>query len=213
MSDFSNPQSDDVFTWKEKTNDYDDSDYYAESREGEAKPKLDIFDELRNADLNNYNFYSKLTPDLQKQFSPFVAMRWFSGAQDNSPLQAWCLVLVNELVNVHYSVFTKNHPELMWKLMAACGPGKSLKRTYIAPAKGRKKITKVQEFLLEWYPDANDDELDILTNSMDREGFENFIKSTGATDAELDELLAAHDKQTGFIPEKVAKGKKRKAKD
>ena len=67
--------------------------------------------------------------------------------------------------------------------------------------------------MLEWHPDANDDELDILTKSMDRDTFETFIKSTGATDAELDELLAAHDQETGFKPEKTGKGKKRKAKD
>lgn len=200
-----------------ETNDFE----YAASSNKDDAPKLDIWDELRNADLKNLDFYNDLSPELQKQFSSFVAMRWFTCIPDGSKYRDFCLILVNELLNLNFSAFSagksegKDHPELQWKLLAACGPGISVKRNigFIKPSRKRKEITKVQEFMLRWYPDANDDELNILTKNMDREGFENFIKSTGATDAELKELLAAHDESNGIVPEKATKGKKRKAKD
>lgn len=179
--------------------------------EKSTTPKLDIFDELANADRKNLNFYRDLSPELQKQFSSYVAMRWFSGVGDKSQWQDYCVILVNELLNINFSAFSKE-PELQWKLLAACGPGKVISHQYIKPPKKRKQITKIQQFMLQWYPGANDDELDILTKNMDRDAFENFIKSTGATDGELKELLSAHDEETGFKPEKTTKGKKRQTK-
>lgn len=171
-------------------------------------PKLDIFDELRHADLKNKDFFASLEPKVQKLFSPIVAMRWFSIVPDNSQFKEYAIIMTNEVLNIDFWSL-KDHPELQWKLMAICGTGKVLRHQWIAMPK-RKKLSKIKAFMLLWYPDANDLELDILTNSMDRDEFESFVKSTGATDAELRDILGEHDKENGRTPEKVTKGKAKK---
>lgn len=173
-----------------------------------APEKLDIFDEMRNADLKNKDFFAGLDPKLQKQFSPLVAMRWFSTVPDNSPFKEYQILMTNEILNIDFWSL-KDHPELLWKLMAICGTGKSQRHNWIAMPK-RKKLSKVKEYLLQWYPSANDQELDIINQSMNRDEFESFVKSTGCSDAELRDILAEHDKESGFVPEKVAKGKAKK---
>lgn len=187
-------------------------DEYDENAVGSAdKPKLDIFETMKQADRKNIKYLAQQPPKLAESFVPLVAMRWFSSVADSSPLLQYQIIITNEILNKNFWVLNK-HPELQWKLMAACGTGTVTRRQWIPMAK-RKLISKVQQFMLEWYPGANDDELDILTQSMTRDDFENFVKSTGATDSELEDVLAAHDKETGFKPEKTGKGKKRASKE
>lgn len=170
------------------------------------KPKLDIFVEMRNADLKNLSFLAQQTPELRATFSPLVAMRWFSTIPDSAAsMRDYHLILTNEVVNLNFWVL-REHPELQWKLMAACGTGKVHKHQWI-PMSKRKTISKVHQYLLNWYPWANEDELNIITNDMNRDDFENFVKSTGATDDELKDAIAIYDKENGS-PQK-AKGKKR----
>lgn len=184
-----------------------DLDYDEDAVGSSDKPKLDIFETMKQADRKNLNYLEQQTPKMAASFTPLVAMRWFSAVADNSPLRDYHLIITNEILNKNFWVLSK-YPELQWKLMAACGSGTVSRRQWIPMAK-RKQISKVQQFMLEWYPNANNDELDLLTQSMTRDDFENFVKSTGATDSELEDILAAHDKETGFKPEKTGKGKKR----
>lgn len=173
------------------------------------KEKLDIFLEMEHADLQNKDFYSQLKPSLQKDFSPIVAMRWFSSVPDNSKYKEYNLIMTNEMLNVDFWSLQK-HPELQWKLMAMCGCGTKLRHQWI-PMPKRKKISKLSEFMLQWYPSANNQELEILT-SVNRDDFEQFVKSTGATDTELRDILKAYDSESGIEPEKETKGKGKKRK-
>jgi hypothetical protein len=171
-------------------------------------PKLDIMVEMANADLRNKDFYANLEPDLQKQFSAYPAMRWLSTVSDKSPMKDWYLIMVNNIVNENFWQLG-DHPELQWKLMAVAGCGQKQYHAWIPPAK-RKKISKISEYFLRWYPSYNDQELAILMSGMDRDGFEQFVKSTGADDAERKELLKVYDAENGTSAPKKA-SKKRKA--
>ncbi len=187
-----------------------DFDYDGEVSDSSDNQKLDIFEEMKQADRKNLNFLKQQTPKMAASFSSLIAMRWFSTVADSSPLVDYHLIITNEILNKNFWVLSK-YPDLQWKLMAACGSGTVSRRQWIPMAK-RKQISKVQQFMLEWYPTANNDELDLLTHSMTRDDFETFVKTTGATDSELADILAAHDKETGFKPEKTGKGKKRATK-
>jgi hypothetical protein len=167
--------------------------------------KLDIFDEMAQADLGNKDFYAELEPELQKQFSPLVAMRWFSTVADNSQFKDYTLILTNEILNVDFWSL-KDHPELQWKLMSTCGVGKKLRHQWI-PMPKRRKISKVAEFMLQWFPSANDQELHILTENLTREDFEQFVKSTGCTEEELKEVVDSFDIDRGVKPAKASKAK------
>jgi hypothetical protein len=170
-------------------------------------PKLDIFDEMAAADLRNKDFYANLDPELQKQFSPLVAMRWMSAVPDSSVMKDWYLIMVNDVVNWHFWDL-RDHPELQWKLMAAAGCGQKQRHAWIPMAK-RKKIGKIAEYMLRWYPSYNDQELAIIMAGMDRDGFEQFVKSTGADDKELKELLKDYDSENGTsAPKKASKKRK-----
>jgi hypothetical protein len=201
--------NDDLFTYSRPDPKQWEYDELPEVTDG--KPKLDIWDELANADRGNKDFWKNLSPDLQKQFSPLVAMRWFSIAQDNSQYKEYLLRMTNEMLNVDFWSI-REHPELQWKIMSLCGVGKVVRRQWINMPK-RRKISKVDEFMLQWFPSANELELKILTKNLSREEFEQFVKSTGCSDQELKEVINNFDAERGTKPVKESKagGKKRKA--
>lgn len=174
-----------------------------------TEKKLDIFVEMANADMGNKDFYANLDEDLQKQFSSFPAMRWFSAVSDSSPYRDYTLILTNQVLNMNFWDLT-DHPELQWKLMAICGSGQKQRHSWI-PMPKRKKTSKIQEYMLQWYPGANDLELEIITKSMNRDDFEQFVKSAGTPDADLKDLLKAYDAENGK-PEKPAKAGRAKSK-
>jgi hypothetical protein len=162
--------------------------------------KLDIFVEMRNADLRNKDFYTNLSTELQKQFSGYPAMRWMSSVSDSSPMKDWYLIMVNEIVNKNFWEISK-HPELVWKLLAISGSGETQKHSWI-PMPAKKKIGKVAEYMLRWYPSYNDQELNIVISNFNRDTFEEFVKSTGADDNELAAILKEYDTENGTKPAK-----------
>lgn len=171
--------------------------------------KLDIFVELENADLRNGNFYSELEPDLQKQFSPLVMMRWFSSTTDSSPYVDYMVQMTNEFVNVDFWSLQK-HPELQWRLMAVCGVGKKLRHNWIPMVK-KRKLSKLGSFFSEWYPSANNMEIELLIQRTTRDDFEQFVKDTGASDEGLRTALSEFDTHKGIKTEKTKKTKSKKA--
>lgn len=174
----------------------------------DTSEKLDIFVEMANADLRNLNFYRNLKPKLQKQFSPLVAMKWFSTVADSSNQRDKILEAVNTRLNTNFWAL-RDHPELQWMLMASCGRGVKQRHQWINIPK-RIKISKVDEFMLQWYPDANNLELKLLTQRLTRDEFEQFAKSAESDDKKLKDVLDAFDEERGIKPKKASKPKARK---
>jgi hypothetical protein len=112
---------------------------------------LDIKRELNAIDMRNYDFYSKLTPEEKKEFSPFILMRYSSNVQGDTDLQEWFLERTNELVNKHHWVLSKNHKELLWKLFAGCGAGVKTYHPYLK-AGTKEKAVKIEKLLAELNP-------------------------------------------------------------
>jgi hypothetical protein len=112
---------------------------------------LDIKRELNAIDMRDYDFYSKLTPEEKKEFSPFILMRYSSNVQGDTDLQEWFLDRTNELVNKHHWVLSKNHKELLWKLFAGCGAGVKTYHPYLK-AGTKEKAVKIEKLLAELNP-------------------------------------------------------------
>jgi hypothetical protein len=112
---------------------------------------LDIKRELNAIDMRDYDFYSKLTPEEKKEFSPFILMRYSSNVQGDTDLQEWFLERTNELVNKHHWVLSKNHKELLWKLFAGCGAGVKTYHPYLK-AGTKEKAVKIEKLLAELNP-------------------------------------------------------------
>lgn len=169
--------------------------------------KVDIFELLQNADYRNMNYYSGLSENQKKSFPMFVAMRWLSGLGDSSSHRDDTLEYVNSILNVDFQVISK-HPELWWKLVAAGGTGTKLRYGWIPTPKRSKASNKIDEFMLKWYPGANDLELKLLTERLTREEFEQFAKSAEPDDRKIKELMEDFDAQRGIKPKKASKKRK-----
>lgn len=116
-----------------------------------AAAKLDIKRELRAVDTRDYDFYSNLTDDEKKSFSPFILMRYTASVQGEQYLQEWFLENTNEYVNKNHWTLSKNHKGLLWKLFAASGTGETAYHPYLAAGK-KGKANKIEKLLAELYP-------------------------------------------------------------
>ena len=88
------------------------------------------------------------------------------------------LLMVNELMNVHmFDLYT--HPELVYRLLASCGTGKTLKHQWLAGHKRKSENNKAFQLLEKHYPEANDRELDILMSKYTKVSFAKFVDDCG----------------------------------
>lgn len=154
--------------------------------------RLDIFEVLKQADLSNVNWYSQLSTEDKAKFQPLVVMKWFSGLNDNTSDKNYYIQIVNQLVNVNFWDLTK-HPELQWKLMAACGLGKVQRHQWVNLPK-RQSMTKLGTMISEYYPDANNQEIDLILSKFTTESFNEFIRNYGIQESEERELKSEFDK-------------------
>jgi len=105
---------------------------------------LDIWQLLAAIDKKDTSFFSKLTPEQRKGYSPLIAMRWSTGCND--PKQ---ILHVNELVN-RYVFNLGKHPELLYKLQCAASSGIPRRYSWTASKSKTKKI-KGLDIVMEYY--------------------------------------------------------------
>lgn len=170
--------------------------------------KLDIFETLAAIDKRDLGFFSRLSDEEQKGFAPPVVLRWASAVSDGSTseITAW---LVNERVNINFWEIA-DHPELQFKLMASCGQGRGQRHQWVPMVGRAKKSDRVRDFLIQFWPDANDTELDIIFGQFTDDTFEEFVLSSGEAPDTIKEVLEAYARLTGKAK---PKGKRAKSKD
>lgn len=161
----------------------------------DKKYKLDISRVLYATDNKNYNFYSNLTQEEKKAYSPLVVMRFLSSAQDQSGLHSYYLNAVNEYVNNNFWELSK-HPELQHKLMAAVGfKHPKVYHKWISVKNGSKsKDTILHKFLKEVYEGANTDEISFVLKNITRDELSNLLKKYAKQDNEIKEMLKIYDR-------------------
>jgi hypothetical protein len=142
-----------------------------------APPKLDIQRTLRAVDQKNYDFYDSLTDDEKKAFSPFILMRYTSNVAIQD-VQAEFVERTNEFVNKHYSVISKNHKPLMWKLYAGVGVGANCYHPYLAAGK-KEKANKIEKLLCEIYPAMKMCDIKMLARMMTKKDREELFADMG----------------------------------
>ena len=139
---------------------------------------LDIKRELSAVDLKDYDFYDKLTPAEQKEFSPYVLMRFVASTQGDRDIQEWFLEMTNEMVNKNHWELSKNHKALLWKLYAATGAGVKCFHPYLAAGK-KEKANKIEKLLVELYPAMKMSEIKMLASMMDKKDKEELFDKMG----------------------------------
>lgn len=129
---------------------------------------LDIKRELAGVDLRNYEFYDKLPENEQKEFSPYVLMRYVANADGDREIQEWFIERTNELVNKDHWVLSKNHKGLLWKLFAGVGIGGHVRHQYLK-MNSKEKANKIEKLLCEIYPAAKLDDIKMRAKMMTKE--------------------------------------------
>lgn len=139
---------------------------------------LDIKRELEAVDLRNYDFYSRLTDQEKKEFSPYVLMRYVSNVQGEPEIQEWFLETVNELVNKDHWTLSKNHKALLWKLFASCGAGVKVYHPYLK-ASSKEKAVKIEKLLADLYPAAKMSDIKLYAKMMTKQDKEDLFNKMG----------------------------------
>lgn len=153
------------------------------------KYKLDIFQTLAAIDKRDYGYFNRLSSDEKKAFVGTVIMRWMSVVKTNNiELQKWHLLTINGFVNkAIWNPALKNHIGLIYLLLVSCGLGQKQFHEWI---KGptRKSGGKVFDFLREYYPTANNEELKYFLDINSIDNFIELAKELGYQDDEIRDL-------------------------
>ena len=141
--------------------------------------KLDIKRELSAVDTKDYDFYTNLTDEERKAFSPYILMRYASNVQgQDRDITEWFVEMTNECVNKHHWQLSKNHKELLWKMFAATGAGIKCYHPYLAAGK-REKVNKIEKLIAELNPSMKISEIKMLAKMMDKKDCEELFDSMG----------------------------------
>lgn len=171
--------------------------------------KLDIFETLAAIDARDHGWLSRKPDEERKGFHPPVVLRWASVAADG-PLGEYYLTALNRKVNPSFHSLSK-HPDLQFRLLAACGAGEKQRHGWIDMPKGSYRGDKVTDFLHRFWPDANGMEIGILLSQFTRETFQEFLEHSGTLDTDIREVMTAYDRLYGHeTEEKPKKRSKRK---
>jgi len=150
------------------------------------QPAIPLKAMLEAIDRNDLEFYDRLTPDQQKEFSPWLAMRYASSASGMAAYHY--LLMVNDIVNCDFSTL-KNHPGLQWKLLAVCGQGSPTFHPWIPPGKGKKKKSNIFDFIKQTHPLMENKDIDTLISLNTKEDLKQLAKESGMDDKDIKELF------------------------
>lgn len=86
---------------------------------------FNLFDALEQVDRKNYSYFSTLTGDQQKKFSPFMMLQWVpSVTPRDGRIATYYLMSVNQTANAYFfDSRIQHHPELQWLMLCASSPG------------------------------------------------------------------------------------------
>jgi len=141
--------------------------------------KLNIGNEMRQFDLKNRSFYSDLTDEEKKKFSNYLMIRWGSSVEGSGDLQEFYLISCNERFNKHFFGVNR-HPRLQWLMATSVSPGMGAYRhSWITPKKKEKSDSKHRKQLAELYPNAKEDELDLLATINTKQDLQALFRDMG----------------------------------
>ena len=141
---------------------------------------LDIKRLMRAVDSRDKKWYSKLTEDEKKLYSPYMALKWSASVEHKDrAVQEFYVEETNENLNKHLWTLSKNHKGLLWKLNAMCGSTFVLFHKWIYPKKAKTTTKSKMKDLQEIFPTAKQKDLDVLDKTMSNKEFLELKKQHG----------------------------------
>ena len=156
-----------------------------------TKPTINLNQMLTAIDVGNNDFYSNVDSELKKACSPDVSMRFTSTVKSNKTSQENHIENVNEFCNKHFSTVQKHGDDslLFWKLLCLSGSGKKQFHPWLKAPKGKRKRTKILDFLHECYPNYKNDEIELLNSILDKKEIKQLAKDYGMDDKDIKTLI------------------------
>jgi len=151
--------------------------------------KLSIKNEMAMVDGKVRGFYDELTPEERKKFSPYIMLKYTANVSGNVDLAEYYLRRCNETYNKDFFNIGR-HPKLQWLCATTVSPG--MGNTYHYWLKTPKKDStgsKERKFLQQLYPNAKEDELDMLVELNTKDDLKAVAEQLGWTDKEIKEAF------------------------
>jgi hypothetical protein len=129
------------------------------------KQDFDLFDALNALDKKDYGYYSRLTPEQQKKFVPFMLIHWMSAVKGTGGIPEYYVRSVDHYANKYFLNETiSQHPELQWLMLCSASPGLGKQfhqwiphlSTKIGSLKEVPKEKEIREYFSKIYPKASE---------------------------------------------------------
>ena len=148
--------------------------------------KLSIKNEMAMVDGKVRDFYDDLTEEERKKFSSYLILKYTANVSGSVDLAEYYLRKCNDALNRDFFAIGK-HPKLQWLCASTVSPGMGNTYHYWmkAPKKGGSSSNKERKFLQKLYPNAKEDELDMLTLLNDKATLKAHAKELGWSDKEI----------------------------
>jgi len=153
------------------------------------EPAIPLNEMLLALDRRDKGWYSRLTDEQKKAFSPWLVMRYASSVDDVDFLQEHYLRHVNDFCNVDFSeISAKDHAELHWLTLQTAGVGKKMIHSFIKPPAGIKQ-NKVAKWISSNWPTLNQTEIDLMLSTNQVDDFKDYAEQLGMSTKEIKELF------------------------
>lgn len=148
--------------------------------------KLNIANEMAQFDYKNRDFFDELSDEEKKKFSPFLMIRWGATVQGGEDMQAYYLMSTNEKLNKNFfDVNTTQHKKLQWLLATTVSPGMGKQYHKWLAAGKKENNNKAEKFLREMYPEAKEDEIELLGRINSKDDLKRLAKEHGWDDKRI----------------------------
>jgi len=153
--------------------------------------KLDLFGSFRKLNSLDFEFWDKLTPEEQKQASPYVFTMWMQNSSNDGQV-----LYLNEFVNTHLFTTLRDKPDIAFILLALSSRGKQNKYSWVKRPSNKEKGVKadgVKEILKEYFEESERNigyYLERLTSAE----FEKICEEMGVQDDEKKKLKKEFEK-------------------
>lgn len=153
--------------------------------------KLDIFGSFRKLNSLDFGFWDNLTPEEQKQASPYVFMMWMQNSANDGQV-----LYLNEFVNPHMFTTLRDKPDIAFIMLALSSRGKQNKYSWVKRPSNKDKGVKadaVKEVLKEYFEESERN----IGYYLQRVTVEEFVKiceQLGRQDDEIKKLKKEFEK-------------------
>lgn len=141
---------------------------------------LDIKSMMTAVDTRDKTWYSRLSEDDKKLYSPYMTMKWTASVEHKEKaIHEFTIEEVNENVNKHLWTLSKNHKSLLWRLTAMCGSTFKLFHKWIYPKKTKTSEKSKMKELQTMFPNAKQTDLDVLDKTISTKQFNEMKQDNG----------------------------------